>query len=183
MERTTISRSSNNSNTSISTINSRQVTSAPSNSYTLENLINEIVSKKFKKILVLTGAGISTPSGIPDFRTPNTGIYDNLAKFNVPYPEAIFEKEYFRRNPKPFFKIVKDLLPNKKQYKPNKIHYFIRLLQEKRILHRLYTQNIDSLETLAGIKPEKLVEAHGSFRSAKCVKCTNAYPIDYVDVS
>ena len=150
--------------------------------YDLDALIDDIMNRKFKKILVLTGAGISTPSGIPDFRTPGTGIYDNLAKFNVPYPEAIFEKEYFKRNPKPFFRIAKDLLPNKRQYKPNKIHYFIRLLQEKKILHRLYTQNIDSLETLAGIRPDKLVEAHGSFKSAKCTKCSNIFPSDYVEV-
>jgi NAD-dependent deacetylase sirtuin 3 len=181
MERTLFSRASSKSASSINTVNSRKA-SATSGIYNLDCLINDIINRKFKKVLVLTGAGISTPSGIPDFRTPGTGIYDNLEKFKVPYPEAIFEKEYFRRNPRPFFKIAKDLLPNKKQYKPNKIHYFIRLLQEKKILHRLYTQNIDNLETLAGIRPDKLVEAHGSFKSAKCTKCSNEYPAEYAEV-
>ncbi len=110
--------------------------SSQSSTYTLDNFIADIINSKFKRILVLTGAGISTPSGIPDFRTPGTGLYDNLHKFNVPYPEAIFEKDYFQRNPRPFFKIAKDLIPNVKNYKPNKIHFFIRLLQEKKILHR-----------------------------------------------
>ena len=181
MERTLFSRASSKSASSINTVNSRKA-SATSGIYNLDCLINDIINRKFKKVLVLTGAGISTPSGIPDFRTPGTGIYDNLEKFKVPYPEAIFEKEYFRRNTRPFFKIAKDLLPNKKQYKPNKIHYFIRLLQEKKILHRLYTQNIDNLETLAGIRPDKLVEAHGSFKSAKCTKCSNEYPAEYAEV-
>ena len=161
----------------------KSASASSSTSYNLESFVTDIINGKFKRILVLTGAGISTPSGIPDFRTPGTGIYDNLHKFNIPYPEAIFEKDYFQRNPKPFFKIAKDLIPNVRKYKPNRIHFFIRLLQEKKILHRLYTQNIDSLEVLAGIRSDKLVEAHGSFRTAKCTKCSNIYPSDYVEVS
>ena len=131
---------------------------------------------------MLTGAGISTPSGIPDFRSPGTGLYDNLAKFNIPYPEAIFEHDYFQRNPKPFFRIAKQLIPNITKLKPNKIHFFLRLLQEKKLLHRLYTQNIDNLERLAGIRSDKLVEAHGTFRTAKCVKCQLFYSGSFVEV-
>lgn len=132
---------------------------------------------------MLTGAGISTASGIPDFRTPGTGIYDNLSKYCVPYPEAIFERNYFHRNPRPFFKVAKEIMPNADKYRPNKIHFFLRLLQEKRLLLRLYTQNIDNLETVAGIKHEKLIEAHGSFRTATCIKCQNEFPGSYVEVS
>ena len=104
--------------------------------YTLESFVDEMLKSRLKKVVVMTGAGISTASGIPDFRTPGTGLYYNLNKFNIPYPEAIFEKDYFRRNPRPFFTLAKDLLPNIEKYKPNKIHYFLRLLQEKNILHR-----------------------------------------------
>lgn len=50
--------------------------------------------------MVLTGAGISTSAGIPDFRSPETGLYANLEKLNLPFPEAVFELNYFRKNPK-----------------------------------------------------------------------------------
>lgn len=92
----------------------------------------------------MVGAGISTPSGIPDFRSPGSGHYSNLQEYDVPYPEAIFELPFFFHNPKPFFALAKKLYPG--HYRPNVIHYFLRLLHEKGLLLRLYTQNIDGLE-------------------------------------
>ena len=77
-------------------------------------------------------------------RTPGTGLYDNLQRYNIPYPEAIFELSYFYRNPKPFFQLAKELYPGR--YQPNIIHYFIRYLHDQDLLHRVYTQNIDGLE-------------------------------------
>ncbi|XP_018413166.1 PREDICTED: NAD-dependent protein deacetylase sirtuin-3, mitochondrial-like [Nanorana parkeri] len=122
----------------------------------------------------MAGAGISTPSGIPDFRTPGSGLYDNLKKYKVPYPEAIFDIDYFAYNPQPFFTLAKELYPGK--YKPNYIHYFVRLLHEKGLLLRCYTQNIDGLERMAGIPPKKLVEAHGTFSAASCHLCYTSFP-------
>lgn len=55
----------------------------------------------------MCGAGISVSAGIPDFRTPGTGLYSNLQKFDLPYPEAVFEINYFKRNPAPFFMLAK----------------------------------------------------------------------------
>lgn len=67
--------------------------------FTKEDLIEGLKSKKFKKIVFLTGAGISVSAGIPDFRTPGTGLYSKLQQYNLPQPEAIFHIEYFKKNP------------------------------------------------------------------------------------
>lgn len=63
--------------------------------FTYEKLVQGMKEGKFKKILVMTGAGISVSCGIPDFRSPGTGLYDNLAEFELPTPESMFEIAYF----------------------------------------------------------------------------------------
>nr|XP_020027122.1 NAD-dependent protein deacetylase sirtuin-3, mitochondrial isoform X3 [Castor canadensis] len=140
----------------------------------LQDIAELIRSRACQKVLVMVGAGISTPSGIPDFRSPGSGLYNNLQQYHIPYPEAIFELEFFFHNPKPFFKLAKELYPG--NYKPNVAHYFLRLLYDKGLLLRLYTQNIDGLERVSGIHPSKLVEAHGTFASATCTVCRRSFP-------
>ncbi|XP_036376092.1 NAD-dependent protein deacetylase sirtuin-3 [Megalops cyprinoides] len=127
-----------------------------------------------RNVLVVAGAGISTGSGIPDFRTPGTGLYANLEKYNIPYPEAIFNIDFFSSDPRPFLSLAKELYPGR--HRPNYIHYFIRMLHHKGLLLRVYTQNIDGLEQMCGIPEEKLVEAHGSFASASCHLCYTPFP-------
>uniref|UniRef100_A0A3P8SB32 Si:dkey-103i16.6 n=1 Tax=Amphiprion percula TaxID=161767 RepID=A0A3P8SB32_AMPPE len=129
-----------------------------------------------KNVVVVAGAGISTASGIPDFRTPGTGLYANLEKYNIPYPEAIFNIDYFSNDPQPFFSLAKALYPS--SHRPNYIHYFIRMLHHKSLLLRMYTQNIDGLEKVCGIPDDKLVEAHGSFATASCHLCYTSYPAE-----
>eukprot|EP01087_Luapelamoeba_hula_P013817 TRINITY_DN3983_c0_g1_i3.p1 TRINITY_DN3983_c0_g1~~TRINITY_DN3983_c0_g1_i3.p1 ORF type:complete len:301 (+),score=49.50 TRINITY_DN3983_c0_g1_i3:453-1355(+) len=126
----------------------------------------------------MTGAGISVSAGIPDFRTPGTGLYDNLGKYNLPHPTAVFELPFFKTNPKPFFILAKELYPG--NYAPTKCHYFIRMLDEKGVLLRNFTQNIDTLEREAGMNPEQLVEAHGSFGGAACISCKHPHSPDFV---
>lgn len=121
----------------------------------------------------MAGAGISTPSGIPDFRSPGSGLYDNLQQYDLPYAEAIFEINFFHHKPEPFFALAKELYSG--NYQPNLTHYFVRLLHDKGQLLRMYTQNIDGLERLAGIPPERLVEAHGTFSTATCTVCRRNY--------
>ncbi|XP_032368249.1 NAD-dependent protein deacetylase sirtuin-3, mitochondrial [Etheostoma spectabile] len=140
---------------------------------TLEDIAKSIREQRYKRVVVMAGAGISTPSGIPDFRSPGSGLYDNLRQYDLPYAEAIFEISFFHQNPNPFFALAKELYPGK--YQPNLTHYFVRLLHEKRQLLRMYTQNIDGLERLAGIPPEMLVEAHGTFATATCTVCLRKY--------
>ncbi|XP_067256302.1 NAD-dependent protein deacetylase sirtuin-3, mitochondrial isoform X2 [Chanodichthys erythropterus] len=140
---------------------------------TLKDIAENIRERKFRRIVVMAGAGISTPSGIPDFRSPGSGLYDNLQQYNLPYAEAIFEINYFHHNPNPFFALAKELYPG--NYRPNLTHYFIRLLHDKGQLLRMYTQNIDGLERMAGIPPEMLVEAHGTFATATCTVCRRDY--------
>lgn len=129
-------------------------------------------------IIVMAGAGISTSAGIPDFRSPGTGLYSQLQKYDLPYPEAVFHLDFFRENPKPFFLLAKELYPQK--FTPTPTHYFLRLLNEKNKILRIFTQNIDSLERVAGIPPEKIVEAHGTFFNSHCLKCRKEYDLEFM---
>ena len=120
-----------------------------------------------RDIVVMGGAGMSTAAGIPDFRSPGTGLYDNLQKYDLPHPQAIFELAYFRERPEAFYALAKLLWPG--AYCPTTTHLFIKLLHDKGRLLRCFTQNIDSLESAAGVPAELTVAAHGNFDSATCI--------------
>lgn len=126
-------------------------------------LVSESIYQVVREILtdVQTGAGISTSAGIPDFRSPETGLYANLERLNLPHPEAVFELSFFRENPLPFYTLAQELYPGK--YRPTITHSFINLLHQKGLLLKLFTQNIDCLEREAGVPGDKIIEAHGSF--------------------
>lgn len=138
----------------------------------LDGVANYIKAGKCNKIITMAGAGISTSAGIPDLRSPSCGLYSQLhGLFNLPYPEAIFELEYFKKNPEPFFVLTKELCHT--SFKPTLCHYFIKLLNKKGLLLRHYTQNVDALEHVAGIPGDKIVEAHGTVNTSHCInpKC------------
>ena len=125
-----------------------------------------------KRILVLSGAGVSVSAGIPDFRTKGTGLYDNLTKYNLPYAEAVFDIDYYTKvTPLPFVQLASELWPSSFGPRPTLTHSFVALLHRKRQLLRNYSQNIDGLEHMANIPEDKLVECHGHFRSASCTSC------------
>ncbi|KAM6428712.1 NAD-dependent protein deacetylase sirtuin-2 isoform 1-T1 [Liasis olivaceus] len=147
---------------------------------TLEGVTKFMLTEKCKNIICMVGAGISTSAGIPDFRSPGTGLYANLQQYSLPYPEAIFEIGYFKQNPEPFFTLARELYPG--QFKPTVCHYFIRLLKDKGLLLRCYTQNIDTLERVAGLDPEDLVEAHGTFYTSHCINsaCRKSYSLEWM---
>ncbi|RUS90093.1 hypothetical protein EGW08_002135 [Elysia chlorotica] len=134
------------------------------------NTLDDVIQllKTCKKIIVLTGAGVSVSCGIPDFRSKD-GVYARLAKDfpNLPDPQAMFDIHFFRSDPRPFYKFAKEIYPG--QFNPSLCHHFIRLLETKGKLLRNYTQNIDTLEQEAGI--ERVVQCHGSFATASCAVC------------
>jgi NAD+-dependent protein deacetylase SIR2 len=142
------------------------------------NTIDDAVDllKRSKNIVVLTGAGISTSLGIPDFRSSGTGLYAQLAQLDLKLndPQEVFDIETFRHDPTIFFSVAKTILPDTKRFSPT--HAFIAMLQDKGKLLTNYSQNIDNIEANAGIKPEKLVQCHGSFATATCQRC--GYKVD-----
>ncbi|KAG9186139.1 NAD-dependent histone deacetylase SIR2 [Alternaria panax] len=146
---------------------------------TLEALAQYIRDGRAQKIVVMTGAGISTSAGIPDFRSPETGLYANLSRLNLPYPEAVFDIDFFRKTPEPFYALAQELYPGK--FRPTITHSFISLLHRKGLLLKLFTQNIDCLEREAGVPGDKIIEAHGSFASQCCIDCKKSYPKERMD--
>lgn len=146
----------------------RQLRSRIDNFYTEQHVLELL--EKSKNILVLTGAGISTSLGIPDFRS-SQGIYSRLSNLGLSDPQEVFDFDIFRTDPSIFYSIAHLILPPHNVYAP--LHKFIKLLQDKGKLLRNYTQNIDNLEANAGIDPEKMIQCHGSFAGATCVTCHN----------
>lgn len=127
-----------------------------------------------KNIICLTGAGISTSLGIPDFRSKGTGLYSKLEHLGLSDPQEVFDIDQFKADPTVFYSVAKDILPSTDRFTPT--HAFIALLQEKGKLLTNYSQNIDNLEAKAGIHPSKLVQCHGSFATATCIEC--GYKVD-----
>jgi len=141
------------------------------------NTVDDAVSllQNAKNVIVLTGAGISTSLGIPDFRSKGTGLYSKLEHLGLNDPQEVFDIRVFNDDPSVFYTIARDILPSRDQrFSPT--HRFIRLLQDKGKLLTNYSQNIDNLEARAGIHPDKLVQCHGSFATASCVKCSHKVP-------
>ncbi|KAG7363578.1 NAD-dependent deacetylase [Nitzschia inconspicua] len=129
-----------------------------------------------KNVIVLVGAGISTSCGIPDFRSKDHGLYNKLDvnALGLSCPEDLFCYDFFQENPKPFFQFARNLyfpLGMDKRVQPSDSHKLLALLEQKKMLLRVYSQNIDGLEAVAGVSSKKLVYAHGSLGWATCMRC------------
>ena len=132
-------------------------------------LINDFISGKYKKIIFMVGAGISTSAGIPDFRSSN-GLYKQLQeKYNLSTPEEFFLISTFLKNPKLFYEVSK--ISDLSNYKPTISHKFMSFLTKKNYIKYIFTQNVDGLEIKAKIPKEKLVFAHGNSTEGHCAKC------------
>lgn len=124
-------------------------------------------------IVFFTGAGVSTGSGIPDFRSQD-GLYNQ--KYDVP-PEEIISHHYFVQNPEGFYRFYKDrmIYPDAK---PNSVHRFIAECEKKHKSLGVVTQNIDGLHQLAGSK--NVYELHGSVLRNYCEDCCAFYPVETI---
>jgi NAD-dependent histone deacetylase SIR2 len=115
------------------------------------------------RVLVCVGAGISVSAGIPDFRSPGRGVYSS-------HPEELFHIENFRDDPLPFFSLAVDCFPPAPP--PTPTHRFLATLRDYGRLLRVYTQNVDGLETAAGLVPDKdVIHAHGTLTAVECSDC------------
>lgn len=83
-----------------------------------------------------------------------------------------------QENPKPFFSLSKELMPA--DYKPTTAHYFQRLMVDKGKVLKIYTQNIDGLESMTKIPDDKIIHAHGSFKQGHCLACGKEYPFEWM---
>ena len=128
----------------------------------------ELISKS-NNIILLTGAGISTSLGIPDFRSKGTGLYSKLEHLGLSDPQEVFDIDVFKQDPTIFYSVAKDIVPATERYTPT--HKFIAMLHERGKLLTNYSQNIDNLEIKAGVPKDKLIQCHGSFGTASCVQC------------
>jgi NAD-dependent deacetylase len=121
-----------------------------------------------KNIVVLTGAGISTNAGIPDFRGPQ-GLYTS----RLYDAEKIFDIAYFLKDPKPFYEFAHDFIAIESTITPTATHHALVKLEGAGKIKAIITQNIDGLHQKAG--SQKVLDMHGSFLSSHCLRCRKAY--------
>lgn len=119
--------------------------------------------------VVLTGAGISTPSGIPDFRSQGSGLWNKDNPFEVASLTA------FRRRPERFFAWLRPLAVQIASARPNPAHQALADLEKAGLIKAVITQNIDGLHQAAG--SQAVLELHGSTKNLTCLYCHRAYPI------
>ncbi|SCV70312.1 BQ2448_1706 [Microbotryum intermedium] len=129
--------------------------------------------RKSKNIMVLTGAGVSTSCGIPDFRSP-TGLYARLKEehWELDDPQQMFDLHYFKEKPNVFYSFAKEIYPS--NFTPSPCHRFVKVLEDNDKLLRNYTQNIDGLFERTGVR--KMLNCHGSFATASCLRCRTQFP-------
>lgn len=115
------------------------------------------------RAVALTGAGVSTPSGIPDFRSPESGLWLQVNPYEVASLTA------FRRHPERFYDWIRSLARTVAEASPNSAHVALAELEQMGMLKTTITQNIDGLHFRAGSC--RVIEIHGHFRTATCINC------------
>ena len=123
-----------------------------------------------RHVVALTGAGISVPSGIPDFRSPGTGLWEKVDPMEVAHIDV------FLRDPERFWSFYGTRFQTLEDKRPNRAHEALAQMEQAGVLHAVITQNIDRLHARAGSR--ELIEVHGSIASSSCLRCGASYPID-----
>ena len=141
----------------------RQISTGSDDALALAELVRRAGS-----VVALTGAGISVASGIPDFRTPGTGIWANVD------PMAVAHIDAWRANPERFWSFYRERLRMLGDKAPNAAHRALVALEQRGLLHGVITQNIDMLHRRAGTR--ELVEVHGSIATCSCLSCGRRAP-------
>ena len=122
-----------------------------------------------RSVVALTGAGISVPSGIPDFRSPGTGLWENVNPMEVAHIDA------FRRDPESFWRFYGERFQTLEVKQPNGAHEALAELERAGLLDAVITQNIDRLHARAG--SQQLIEVHGTIAHSSCLICRQRYPL------
>lgn len=160
----------------------------------IANIINQIKSGSIKNIVILSGSGISTATGIPDFRSAG-GLYNTLKPELITATEKersllrkdpvyVVHYDMFKNNPFPYLEVRRPFILGtvEKKWKPSLSHFFFKVLENKQLLKRLYTQNIDGLDQQTGLNENLIVNVHGSMSKASCEFCKEVCPYDkFVD--
>ena len=121
------------------------------------------------RVVALTGAGISVPSGIPDFRSPGTGLWEDVDPMEVAHIEV------FRHDPVRFWKFYGHRFATLRGKQPNGAHLALAELERRGLLEEVITQNIDGLHVAAGT--ERLIEVHGSIAHSSCPRDGRRYEL------
>ena len=124
-------------------------------------------------VVALTGAGISVPSGIPDFRTPGTGLWENVDPMEVAHIDA------FHRDTARFWQFYRPRFQDLGAKEPNAAHVALAELEARGLLSAVITQNIDRLHGKSGTS--RVIEVHGSIETSSCTTCGSSYGLDRVD--
>jgi NAD-dependent deacetylase len=123
--------------------------------------------------VVLTGAGVSVPSGIPDFRTPETGLWSKVDPMEVAHIDV------FEREPERFWSYYRPRFQALGDKEPNRAHEALAELERRGLIEGVITQNIDRLHRAAGSK--NVIEVHGSIETSSCRRCAAVFELEQVD--
>ncbi len=126
-----------------------------------------------RRAVALTGAGVSVPSGIPDFRTPETGLWANVDPMEVAHIDV------FEGDPERFWSYYRPRFQSLGDKEPNRAHEVLAELERRGSIDGVITQNIDRLHRAAG--SENVIEVHGSIETSSCMACETAFGLEEVE--
>ena len=126
-----------------------------------------------RRAVALTGAGVSVPSGIPDFRTPETGLWANVDPMEVAHISV------FERDPERFWRYYRPRFQSLGDKEPNRAHAALAELERRGLIEGVITQNIDRLHRAAGSR--EVVEVHGSIETSSCLACGTTFGLEQVE--